>query len=292
MIKVYIIILNYLTYEDTISLVKSLSNQIKINLKILIIDNCSPNDSYLMLKKEFCNCEYINVAKSERNGGYAYGNNFGLRKIKYEDFEYVIISNNDIKINDNSLIYKLTTFFNKLESPAFLAPIMNINGEKSNHFSWKMPNLTDDLLGSLRLTNFFYKKYRTYPISRNRKFIEVDCVPGSFFISQKKTIYELGLMDENTFLFMEEAILAFKIKALGLKNYIINDIYYEHEMSTTISSNLSQINIRKILINSRLYFHREYLKTNYFGLLLIKLLFRFWIIETFLLNSFKKFKFK
>ena len=77
----------------------------------------------------------------------------------------------------------------------------------------------------------------------------------------------------------EEAILAIKNKKKGLKNYIISNLSYEHEVSGTISKSLTNIKIRKNLINSRLYFHKNYLKTGVFGILLLKFLFILWVLE-------------
>ena len=45
-------------------------------------------------------------------------------------------------------------------------------------------------------------------------------------------------MDENTFLYMEEAILAHKIKKINLNNYLITTLRYEHMTNKLFRMNL------------------------------------------------------
>ena len=94
---------------------------------------------------------------------------------------------------------------------------MKQDGFISENFAWKMPNLIDDIFGSLRISDFYYKKNRYYKLPRDADYLEVDCVPGSFFMSKKSVLYKLDLLDEKTFLYMEEVILAFKNKKKDLK---------------------------------------------------------------------------
>ena len=286
--NVFLIILNYKSYYDTIKYIDQLKNQKKIKLNIIVVDNCSPNNSYSILKKKYSKVNDVEVIISEKNGGYAYGNNFGLKFIEDREFDFVIVSNNDIIIDDEYLIYKLCEVYNKLDLPSLISPVMKQDSVVSENFAWKIPNLIDDVFGSLRISDFFYKKNRYYKFSQDTDYIQVDCIPGSFFMSRKPVLYSLGLLDENTFLYMEEAILAIKNKKKGLKNYIISNLSYEHEVSGTISKSMSNIKIRKNLINSRLYFHKNYLKTGVFGILLLKFLFILWVLEYYVYNIYKK----
>jgi GT2 family glycosyltransferase len=286
--SVYVIILNYQSFQDTINYVDNLQNQDEIDLHIVIVDNCSPNNSFGILNNHFSNCDYVEVIKSERNGGYAYGNNFGLRYIENRNIDYIIISNNDIEISDTMLVSKMIKHYEYLDSPAFVSPVMHINNHPSPYPAWKLPTLRDDLIGSLRITNLFFKKLITYNIPKESQYFEVDCLPGSFFMAKKNVFFEVGLLDEKTFLYMEEAILAFKVKKSEFKNYLLTDLQYNHLTAQTISSELSNIKMRKHLIDSRIYFHKEYLKTPILGLYLLKFLFLIWKIETYILNKLKK----
>jgi len=285
--SIYIIILNYQSFQDTIKYVECLQQQKNIKLNILIVDNCSPNKSFDILKNQFLNCNNVEVIKSERNGGYAYGNNFGLRHIENKNIDYILISNNDIEIADTLLLSKMIQKYEKLENPAFVSPTMYIGNKPSRLLASKLPALLDDLVESLRVFNFFFKNIRTYDIPKQSKYFEVDCLPGSFFMAKKNIFYEIGLLDEKTFLYMEEAILAYKVKKSKYRNYILTNLEYNHLTAQTISVELNNLEMRKHLMDSRIYFHKEYLKTNIFGIFLLKFFFYLWRIETYLLMRFK-----
>ena len=118
-----VVILNFITYEDTINLVEELQYQSLANdLYILIVDNASPNNSFKHLKpleKKFSN---VKVLQTDANLGYARGNNFGLDYLDQNiKPEYIAILNNDIILPKDSF-EKLIDRFNILDKPALIAP--------------------------------------------------------------------------------------------------------------------------------------------------------------------------
>ncbi|MBC7490516.1 MAG: glycosyltransferase family 2 protein [Glaciimonas sp.] len=282
-----VLILNYQSHQDTIDYVAILQKQKCINLRILIVDNCSPNNSFTILVEHFKSTKNVEVIQSERNGGYAYGNNYGLRYLESASTDYILVSNNDIEIDDQMLLFKLIKKYKQLDRPAFAAPIMHVNGKPSKYAAWKIPTLIDDLIGSLGLLQKIFGNKTVYQINANVDSVAVDCLPGSFFLAKKAIFYNIGLMDEGTFLYMEEVILAYKVKQISASNYLIASLTYDHATSKTISSQLSSVKMRNHLINSRVYFHRKYLKTGKFGINLLISLFYVWILENYLWSKFK-----
>lgn len=278
---VTVIILNYQSYNDTIDYVSSLYRQKMIDLRILIVDNCSPNNSYELLKKYFIGSAVVDVIKSERNGGYAYGNNYGLRHLKDAEIDYIIISNNDVLIDNELLIFRMISEYRNLDKVAFVSPVMNIGNVRSRYPAWPLPTLRDDIIGSLRCFQALFGKNKSVYLIAGTVPIKTDCVPGSLFMGKSKIFFDVGLMDENTFLYMEEAILGYKVKELGLHNYVIPTITYEHATSKTISSQISKVRMRRHLIDSRIYYHKFYRRTGVVGTTILRLLFWTWIIETY-----------
>ena len=100
-----IVVLNYNDYESTIKLVDSLLGQqyFSENVHIVIVDNMSTNDSFEILKSQFNEC--VDVIQSERNGGYAYGNNYGVKYL-YDKYKIVhcAICNPDVLITSERLV--------------------------------------------------------------------------------------------------------------------------------------------------------------------------------------------
>lgn len=281
----YVLILNYCSYQDTINYVKILKKQKSIILKILIVDNFSENDSFSILLNYFKDSEDVEVIQSAKNGGYAYGNNFGLRYLANIKVDYILVSNNDIQIDDELLLFNLINKYQQLNRPAFAAPVMRVNGVKSKYAAWKIPTLKDDLVGSLGTLEKVFGNRTVYVIDDKDDAMPVDCLPGSFFIAKKEVFFDIGLMDEGTFLYMEEVILATKIRNVNLVNYLIKSLVYDHATSKTISSKFSSIQMRCHLINSRTYFHRTYLKTGKLGIGLLIILFHLWKVENYIYKN-------
>lgn len=277
--RVCALVLNYNSYQDTVEYVEVLRRQQRVNLHILIVDNCSPNESYAVLSKAFSGAADVTVLKSQHNGGYAYGNNYGLRAIEHSPYDYVLVTNNDIEIDDPELICKLVMEYRQLESPAFISGVAHNKGMPAKYPAWKLPRFIDDVVGSLRCTNLFFRSRIAYDLKGEGNTVAVDCLPGCFFLGAKEVFFRIGLMDENTFLYMEEVILAHKAKALGMSNYLVKSLRYEHAESKTISSVISQGKMRKYLIQSRLYYYSHYHQAGAVKTGLLRFLFCLWRVE-------------
>ena len=100
--KIGVVVLNYMTFESTIECIDSLKKFNDNRVNIYIIDNCSTNNSYDILNEKYLNDNKIEVIKNEFNGGYAAGNNVGVKKALEDNCDYIIISNNDIIFLENS----------------------------------------------------------------------------------------------------------------------------------------------------------------------------------------------
>ncbi len=270
--KVLVLVLNYKSYQDTINYTYNILNQKNINVDVLIVDNDSQNSSFENLSKEFINNSKVRVIESEKNGGYAYGNNFGLKYIEKEEYDYIAISNNDIIIDNELLLYQLTKRYSSLSKPAFLSPVQTNKGLPYSP-AWKLPSIQSDIFSNLPVINKFYKKLNSYNLNSNKTTIPVDVLPGSFYLFKKEVIYNLGLLDESTFLYGEERILAYKIKKMELQSYLALDLSYEHEQSKTISSNLSKLTMIKLSHASSIYYHEYYKKSSKLGISILKSLY-------------------
>ena len=97
---VYIIVLNYNNYLDTISCIESLNRVKYDNHKVVIVDNDSKNDSYKILKNYF---KDIKIIKNECNSGYAGGNNLGIKYAINKSADILCILNNDTEIIEDFL---------------------------------------------------------------------------------------------------------------------------------------------------------------------------------------------
>lgn len=284
-----IVILNYNSYKDTIALVKELQNQtLAKDLKIVVVDNCSPNDSFLKLKhlEEF----YSNtiVIKTTANLGYAKGNNFGLDYLdKYIKPDYVAILNNDIIFNEDCF-EKLVERYKILETPAIIAPKqLDINNNEV--VPYRLNSFLDDCLNMFYVFKIFHKRNSLkFKDNTGLSAMKVEMIPGSFMFSSFITFQKMGFFYPNTFLFVEERFIATKASMLNLNNYIVLDETYVHAHSKTINSVFGQLEKFKLLYDGWVEYTKVYRNNSKLKVLILKTLIRLSIFELKLVLSFRK----
>lgn len=254
-----IVILNFKTYHDTFKLVHELQKQtLARSLKIVVVDNASPNNSFEKLRPLQSQYGNVTVIRTKSNIGYARGNNFGLNYLEeYIKPKYVAILNNDIILNQDCF-ERLIKCYQKLDKPAFIAPKqLNINGEEVPPF--QMNTFIDDLLDFFYVYRMIGKSKRlNYHDNTGKNAMKVDLISGSFMFISLSSFKEMGYFYPNTFLFTEERFIAHKSLDIGLNNYIILDDTYIHAHSKSINNFVNKIDKYKMLYDGRLEFTRKF----------------------------------
>lgn len=293
MVKDAIIILNYNDYDNTYEYINKIYNYKNLDI-IVVVDNCSTDDSYSKLLK--LKSDKVHVIQTEKNRGYAYGNNYGVTYLEKEGIrpQYIIISNPDIVVDEKD-INKLLYYLEK-ELPKNTFSVTGVVYDRDMNISkmaaWKKLNYV--LI--LREATFFVDKLlklldipgRQYSEDKfiNKKISEVDVIPGCFFISKYELWKKIGGFDEETFLYFEEDILAFKARSEGYHLYVIGDTIIQHMEGTTVNKAISSFWKKgTIQYNSCMYYLSNYLKVGGIRKFFYKLVFRFSQIEKFLFNN-------
>ena len=274
--KTAIIVLNYNSEKETEEYVNKIKNYNIID-RIIVVDNMSTTIGAFEYLKKLEN-EKISVIQSEKNGGYSYGNNYGVHFLEKngEVYDNIIISNSDIDIEEKA-IEESIEFLNSDSKIAVVAPRMyDINNNPARRSSWKIRTFKLDVIHSTRLLELlFYPKLRAGEYS-NQEYennaLQVEAIAGSFFIIKYNILKEVGYLDENVFLFYEEDILASKLKKYGYKVYSLNNIKFIHYESKTIKKSFSYFNKMKILYQSKMYYQKEYNKINTVQIIAFKIL--------------------
>ena len=271
-----IIIVNYNSANDTIEFVSKIKNYNIID-RIIVVDNLSTTiGAFEELKK--LEGGKVSVVQSGKNGGYAYGNNFGVHYLEenQEQYDNIIISNSDIDIEE-STIKRCIDFLSSNEKAAIAAPRMfDLNNNPARRSSWKIRTFKLDVIHSTRLLELlFYKhlrdgEYREDEYKNNE--LKVEAIAGSFFVVKYNVFKEIGYFDENVFLFYEEDILASKLRDAGYEVYSLNDVKFIHYESKTIKKSFNYFNKMKILYESKMYYQKNYNKINSFGIITFKIL--------------------
>lgn len=98
-----VISVNYNGYALTCAMVESLRRHVTSPLEIIVVDNGSARDEAAMLRERY---PEIKALRSERNLGFAGGNNLGFAAATGD---YLLLLNNDTEVEDDTLHYLCET---------------------------------------------------------------------------------------------------------------------------------------------------------------------------------------
>ncbi|GKQ43153.1 rhamnosyltransferase [Companilactobacillus sp. RD055328] len=223
--KVSIILLNYNNAEDTINCLVELRKITYDNYQIIIVDNNSTDNSLSKIESNVIDNEV--VLKSTINGGYAFGNNIGIRFGMENNSDYFCILNNDVKV--------ATTFLDELIAIMENNNEVGIAGPKICDFD--QPDVIQSA-GSIVNMNFgrateLYKGKNSEILSD--KVINCDYVGGACMVVKKSVIAKIGLIPEDYFLFYEENEWCQKAKKNGFRIVSVGNSTVWHKGSHTIN---------------------------------------------------------
>lgn len=276
-----IIILNYNDAITTSSLADSLVtwDSPELELHIIIVDNKSADDSYRSLKRKYAHIENVDVILSERNGGYSYGNNFGARfAMEQYQSNYIAIANPDIQIDCETVLRLLETF-DADDQIGMAAPVMKDTHGNFEIKSLKLPTYKEDLLACFNSTTAYSVLSGKFEyLNGNKSMIITQMLPGSFFVMKSAYLKEIGMLDENVFLFCEERILGRKLLDRNYKLVLRADLYFIHAHSVTINKAYDRVKSWRILMNSRFYYEKNYNQCSMIQLLVLKICMQLFII--------------
>lgn len=281
--KLAVIVVNYNDVEETLNYVKKITEYESIN-RIVVVDNMSTTSNALENLKVLEN-EKVIVISSEKNGGYSYGNNYGIEYLtkKGEQYDYYIISNPDIEVSEEAIKACLEEL-DQNKKTALVAPrMLNGEGKPIRRSAWKFRTFFRDVIHSSRILEIlFYKKLRDGEYSEEdykNSRLNVDCISGAFFMIRKNVYDEINGFDDNVFLFYEEDIIAKQLLEKQYDTICLNNVNFKHYESQTIGKTFSYYKKIKELYVSKIYYHKTYTKINKLQLLIFKLLRGIRIIE-------------
>jgi len=212
MVDLSIIIVNWNTKEYLLHCIDSiLQKKGSIPMEIIVIDNGSRDRSGEEVKRQFPGLRLI---ENGRNLGFAKAVNQGLR---VSSGRYLLLLNPDTQLREGAIENLVSFMESHAEAGVAGAQLLKGDGSKQNSIA-NFPSLTTELLNKNLLRRLFPKKFpgkeKDYP-----EPIEVDSVIGACMMVRRDVLDQVGLLDEDYFLFLEETDWCYRIKRTGWRIY-------------------------------------------------------------------------
>lgn len=221
LIDLSIVIISWNTKEFLLPCVRSVfENKQEISEEVIVVDNGSRDGSGSEVKKSF---PLIHLVENEKNLGFARAVNQGLQKASGR---YVLLLNPDTRVKPGA-IERLMSFMDAYPKAGISgAQLLNANGSKQNSIA-NYPSLATELLNKNLLR---WLSPRRFP-GKERIYsepIDVDSVIGACMMVRRDAWGQVGLLDEDYFLFLEETDWCYRMKRAGWKIYHVPDAEVYH----------------------------------------------------------------
>lgn len=251
--KISVIIVSYNVVNLLEKCLKSLTHETKLLLDIWVVDNNSGDESVDMVKEKF---EQVNLIENKENIGFACAVN---KVLKLCDGDYIFLINPDAIIKKNS-IEKLVDFLRSNPEAGAVAPKI-LYPDNSLQLSCRIfPNITTQFLESSYLFKLFPKSrfFGQYFMSwwSHNSLKEIDWASGSALMIKIETLYEVGFLDEEMFMYNEDTDWCYRCWKKGWKIYYLpeaNIIHYDAQ-----SAKISEANRLIQVLESRYHFFRKH----------------------------------
>jgi GT2 family glycosyltransferase len=221
--KVSVVVLNYNGMEHLDVCLKSLANQAFKDYEIIVADNGSTDGSVDFIRENFLD---VHVMEHGENLGFARGNNLAMAAAIKNGATHVALLNNDTEVDENWLGAMVSAVESSPEIGAVQSKMLlfdernkiNSGGGEVNFTGHAWPvGLFEDDVGQ-----------------HKQREIELACA-GSMLI--KTTVFEeVGLFDEDYFIYHEDTDLSWRIRLAGYKILFVPGSVVYHKYSASFEN--------------------------------------------------------
>ena len=251
--KTAIILLNYNGADDTIECIESIKKSIYKNYEIIVVDNCSTDESVSVLEEYRQKTPFI-FLQSESNNGFSAGNNIGIVKAQEQNFDYIMLLNNDTLVTPDFL-QELLNAYERVDKGSVLSGTIMYAYEREK--IWYAGGSYSEWTAKAR-----HLRMNETVDAIPTEIEEVNFISGCEVLIPIGDIKKVGLMDEDYFLYTEDLDYSIRIKKAGIKMYYVPKSVIYHKVSSStnkISKMVSYYSVRnkRILIKKHFSFPRK-----------------------------------
>lgn len=260
--KIGIVILHYKNWQDTIRCAESVLASTEKPTWVVIVDNASPNDSVAQLMRwaEGALDAYLLEQGAEHilpkplsllpidddtqaplpgsvclicskvNGGYAAGNNAGIRPLMRWGADAVWILNNDTIVDKDALGAMRTRLFSQVRPGLCGSRVHYMN---SGLVQCRGGGRTNPWTGLSYLNGHYFSTEAALLDSAAIVEEQINFIYGASVMASRAFIEKVGLMDERYFLYCEEQDWAYSAKGSFDLAYAPDAVVYHKEGRST-----------------------------------------------------------
>ena len=178
--------------------------------EVFVVDNHSTDDSVEVVKRDYA---WVKLMENQENQGFARANNLAIRQAQGE---YVLLLNPDTIVEEGTLRNVLA--FMEAHPKAGGAGVMmrNEDGSLAPESRRALPTPWVSCLKMIGLDKRYYMSHLPWEEPGR-----IEVISGAFCFLRRKALDEVGLLDEDFFMYGEDIDLSYRLLKGGWENWYL-----------------------------------------------------------------------
>jgi GT2 family glycosyltransferase len=219
-------------------------SEIAYDFDVVVVDNGSTDGSQEMIRRKF---PQVKIIQNSKNLGLAKACNQG---IEATNGPFILLFNNDTIVN-GSAFNALVEFMNKTpDAGAVGGKLLNEDGTFQSGYGG-FSSLWEEFLVAVRIGEIIWDGY---PLHGDSESVEqVGWMSSACLLLRREALNEVGLLDEEYFIYGDETDLQYRMKKTGWKAYYLPE-------ATTIhygGRSMDKWSRRKMIYRGKMLFYRK-----------------------------------
>jgi len=233
--KLLAIILNYKTAAMTLESLAALMRELATlpDARVTIVDNDSQDGSFERLARAVADSPWsdrVEVVASDYNGGFAYGNNFAIRRAlaagQAPDYFYLL---NSDAFPDPGCVRALVDFLDAHPAAGIAGSYVHGPEPEPHKTAFRFPSVASELestLGVGFVSRLLEPWIVALPLPTATR--QVDWLAGASMLIRRAVVESIGLMDEAYFLYFEETDYCLQARRAGFTTHYVVESSVTH----------------------------------------------------------------
>lgn len=218
--KILVLLVNYNTTELIPEVLASIKED-KVDVSVMIVDNGSSKEAYEELLR--IQDSRVHTVRLDVNLGIGGGNNYGLKYAmdNFPEIKYVFLLNTDAYCSPN-ILFELKRILDGNPDAASVTPYITMKDGRP-WYGGSMISYREGVVS----------QFIDIKPGSKKPFYEVDVFNGCAVLFDFQKLRQAGLLNDQLFMYYEEADLSLRLHKLGYKNLYTPDFTVVHDVSYT-----------------------------------------------------------
>jgi GT2 family glycosyltransferase len=229
-----------------------------VDVEVFVVDNASADDTVEVIGRRY---PWVRLIANTSNLGFAGANNIAIRQ---SVGEYVLLLNPDTVVGEDTLRHSLAFMDAHPEAGGAGVKMHNEDGTVAPESRRALPTPWVSCLKMLGFTKRYYMSHLSWD-----EPAQIEVISGAFCLLRKKALDEIGLLDEDFFMYGEDIDLSYRLLKGGWQNWYLPYPIIHYKGKSTQKSDYRYVHIfyQAMLI----FFRKHYGHQSFFYTMPVKM---------------------